>query len=86
VPIAFSAAGAVDPHATGRNLARVASVGYVGTVCGPIIIGWLAQATSLRLALGLTVVLALVIAASARAVGSHDRGAPPATTPLLERV
>ena len=66
VPIAFSAAGELDPRATGRLVGRVATIGYVGSVAGPIMIGWLAQATSLRISLGLVVLLALVIAASAR--------------------
>ena len=66
VPIAFSAAGDLDPRATGRLVGRVATLGYVGSVAGPIMIGWLAEATSLRTALGLVVVLALVIAVSAR--------------------
>jgi MFS family permease len=67
VPIAFAAAGEIDPRATGRLVGRVATVGYVGSVAGPIAIGWLAEATSLRAALGLVVLLSLVIAASARA-------------------
>ena len=66
VPIAFSAAGDLDPRATGRLVGRVATLGYVGSVAGPITIGWLAEATSLRAALGLVVLLALVIAVSAR--------------------
>ena len=66
VPIAFSAAGDLDPRATGRLVGRVATTGYVGSVAGPIMIGWLAEATSLRLSLGLVVLLALVIAVSAR--------------------
>ena len=66
VPIAFSAAGDLDPRATGRLVGRVATIGYVGSVAGPIMIGWLAEATSLRSALGLVVLLALAIAASAR--------------------
>jgi MFS family permease len=66
VPIAFSAAGDLDPRATGRLVGRVATLGYVGSVAGPITIGWLAEATSLQLSLGLVVLLALAIAASAR--------------------
>jgi MFS family permease len=65
VPIAFSAAGALDPRATGRLVGRVATIGYVGSVAGPIMIGWLAEATSLRTSLGLVVVLSLAIAVSA---------------------
>ncbi len=67
VPIVFSAAGDLDARATGRLVGRVATVGYVGSVAGPIMIGWLAEATSLRASLCLVVVLALVIAVSARA-------------------
>jgi MFS family permease len=66
VPIAFSAAGDLDARATGRLVGRVATLGYVGTVVGPIAIGWLAEATSLRTSLALVVVLALVIAACSR--------------------
>jgi MFS family permease len=69
VPIAFSAAGEIDPRATGRLVGRVATVGYVGSVAGPIAIGWLAEATSLRTSLGLVVLLALVIAAAAPSTG-----------------
>ena len=71
VPIAFSAAGDLDPRATGRLVGRVATLGYVGSVAGPIMIGWLAEATSLRASLGLVVLLALAIAASAPAVDPH---------------
>jgi MFS family permease len=67
VPIAFSAAGDLDPRATGRLVGRVATLGYVGSVAGPIMIGWLAEATSLRTSLGLVVLLSLLIAACARA-------------------
>jgi MFS family permease len=67
VPIAFSAAGDLDPRATGRLVGRVATIGYVGSVAGPIMIGWLAEATSLRASLGLVVLLALAISVSAKA-------------------
>ena len=70
VPIAFSAAGDLDPRATGRLVGRVATIGYVGSVAGPIMIGWLAEATSLRTALGLVVVLTLLIAVAAQASGA----------------
>jgi MFS family permease len=75
VPIAFSAAGDLDPRATGRLVGRVATIGYVGSVAGPIMIGWLAEATSLRTSLGLVVALAVVIAASARLCGAARRPA-----------
>jgi fucose permease len=74
VPIAFSAAGDLDPRATGRLVGRVATLGYVGSVAGPIMIGWLAEATSLRTALGLVVLLSLTIAACARVAAPATRG------------
>jgi len=77
VPITFSAAGRIDPNAAGRNIARVASIGYVGSVSGPIMIGWLAEGTSLRLALGLTAILALVVAAAAKTLHSHPHPTSP---------
>ena len=43
---------------------------------GPITIGWLAEATSLRTALGLVVLLALVIAVSARSGLASQRSRP----------
>jgi MFS family permease len=73
VPIAISVAGELDPRATGRLVGRVVTLGYVGSVAGPITIGWLAEATSLRTALGLVVLLALAIVASARACAGGSR-------------
>jgi MFS family permease len=76
VPIAFSAAGDLDARATGVLVGRVATVGYVGSVAGPIMIGWLAELTTLRASLGLVVLLALVIAASARTCRPSARYEP----------
>jgi MFS family permease len=70
VPIAFSAAGDLDRRATGRLVGRVATIGYVGSVAGPIMIGWLAEGTSLRAALSLVVALTVAIAVSARGCAS----------------
>jgi MFS family permease len=82
VPIAFSAAGDLDPRATGRLVGRVATIGYVGSVAGPIMIGWLAEATTLRTALGLVVLLALAIAASARGCRGARTLEPRVESPL----
>src|SRR5262249_22165698 len=61
VPIAFSAAGNTGLGATGVILGRVVTMGYLGSIVGPIIIGGLAHATGLRAALFVIVALALVI-------------------------
>jgi MFS family permease len=66
VPIAFSAAGRIGGSASGRVLARVVTFGYAGSVLGPLLVGGVAELTSLRLALFLPVGLALLIAAGAR--------------------
>jgi Major Facilitator Superfamily len=50
VPLLFSAAGHVPP--AGPSLAAVFTVGYTGFIVGPPLIGILADATSLPLALG----------------------------------
>jgi MFS family permease len=65
VPIVFAAAGHLRREATGRLVGRVATLGYVGSVIGPVIIGWLSDDVGLRTALLLPVLLALLIAALA---------------------
>lgn len=50
VPQFFSAAGNVDPSASGTYLARVAGFGYVGLIAGPAIIGILTEWVSLTTA------------------------------------
>jgi len=50
VPQFFSAAGNVDPSASGTYLARVAGFGYLGLLAGPAIIGILTEWISLTTA------------------------------------
>jgi hypothetical protein len=81
VPTIFRAAGTTPGIAPGVALAAVSTAGYTGFLAGPPLIGGLAQATSLPLALGLVAVLALVIAALASHVPSlaPARGVPEPT-------
>jgi MFS family permease len=65
VPQVFSAAAAVDPARSGRNVALASGIGYLGMIAGPALIGALAQLTSLTIALALPAVLALGVAAAA---------------------
>jgi MFS family permease len=65
VPQVFSAAGNADPARAGRNLARVAGLGYLGLVSGPVLIGGAASVLGLPLALGIPALLALGVAATA---------------------
>jgi MFS family permease len=64
-PLALRAAG-LQGEATGPDLAAVSTVGYVGFLAGPPLIGWLADASSLRAALAVVCGLCLVAAVSAR--------------------
>jgi fucose permease len=57
VPLLFSAAGQGDVEVSGPNIAAVSSMGSIGFLLGPPFIGFLADATSLPLALS-SIVLA----------------------------
>jgi MFS family permease len=62
VPMIFRAAGAVDNVDTGRAVAAVAGFGWAGFVVGPVVIGEIASATTLHIALFLIPVLAGAVA------------------------
>lgn len=62
VPVVFAAAGSAGAG-VGRALSRVTTFGYVGMLAGPAVIGPLAEATSLGIAMVLPGVLTLVVAA-----------------------
>lgn len=68
-PLTLSAAGHTSKQASGTAIAAVATCGYMGFLVGPPVIGFVADALSLRIALGFVVVLSLCAAAFARAVG-----------------
>jgi MFS family permease len=64
-PLAFSRAAADPNTSPGRAIASVATLGYGGLLLGPPVIGFVAQLTSLRLALLILAGLALMIIAFA---------------------
>lgn len=68
VPQIFSVAGHSDPGRSGRSLAVVASLSYIGFLAGPVIIGGIAELTALSTALLVPAVLALFVAVTARAL------------------
>jgi MFS family permease len=78
-PIVLSAAGRVRGLASGSALAAVTAVGYTGFLAGPPLIGFAAQVTSLRVALGIVAVLGVTIAFLAPTVG-HEEPDPAETT------
>ncbi len=76
-PLTLSAAGRTTKVASGTAIAAVATSGYVGFLVGPPLIGFVADASSLRLALGFVVLLSLCAAGFARAVGDDRKGEEP---------
>jgi predicted MFS family arabinose efflux permease len=73
VPVVFSAAGNLDVRSTGVVLGRVVTTGYLGSIVGPIAIGFLSESIGLRAALLLPVLLCFGIALSARAIPTRER-------------
>jgi MFS family permease len=74
-PLTLSAAGRASRQASGTAIAAVATCGYMGFLVGPPVIGFIADALSLRMALGTVVVLSLCAALFARAVDGPKHAA-----------
>lgn len=68
VPVMFSAAGRLPNRAPSMSLATVTALGYAGMLSGPALIGFVAHASSLALALSLIAVLLLGVSLSAEIV------------------
>ncbi|MEV4456674.1 MFS transporter [Microbispora sp. NPDC049633] len=64
-PMALSLAGTATPE-PGPAIAQASAMGYAGLLLGPVMIGFLSSAASLRAAMGVAVVLGVVIAVAAR--------------------
>ena len=71
VPTLFRAGADQPGVATGPALAAVSSLGYLGFLAGPPLIGGVAQVTSLRLACGLLVLAGLTVILLAQHAGSQ---------------
>ncbi|MFC6878782.1 MULTISPECIES: MFS transporter [Actinomadura] len=68
VPTTISLAGTAAPGRPAAAVAQVGAMGYGGLLLGPVVVGFLSDATSLRVGVGVVVVLALLIAAGAKYV------------------
>lgn len=68
IPQLLSAAGHADSEAAGANVARVASLGYLGMLAGPAVIGWLTHLMPLNVTFFLPAVCCVVTAVTARLV------------------
>jgi len=66
VPVVFSAAGRVPGSTTGMAIAAVATTGYFGFLAGPPLIGFVAQAATLPVGLGVVVAVTGLIAVLTR--------------------
>jgi MFS family permease len=77
VPIVFRAAGHVPGVPSGVAVSAVTTIGYLGFVTGPAIIGALAEVTGLPAALGVVAVLGAIVSALAKttAAGRAERPA-----------
>ena len=75
-PQVFSAAGSRDPAVAGQAIARVAGLGFLGFVVGPVVIGLAARLVGLPHALLIPAVLALFVALCAAAIRPAPRPAP----------
>jgi MFS family permease len=88
VPLAFT--GAASLGQPGPNLAFTTSVGYLGSLAGPPIIGGLAELTSLPVALGFVAVLSGTIVLMAGTVrprpAASAAGPPSASAPTPARI
>jgi len=73
-PILFNAATRVPGVSRAAAIAAVTSIGYSGFMIGPPLIGGLATATSLTIALGVVVVAAALLAVGARFVPEKETG------------
>lgn len=74
VPTAFSSAGRLGGDSAGSSIAAVAAIGWAGFMCGPPIIGHLADALSLSGALLLLPVLTAGIAIAVRLSKAFEGG------------
>lgn len=61
IPLVYSAAGRSKVLSPGVALAAVSTIGYLGFLFGPPFIGFIAQATNLRVSLGLIAILGSLI-------------------------
>jgi len=66
VPVLFTAAARVPGVTPAHGIAAVSSLGYLGMMAGPPLIGLVAEVSSLTVGLFAVVVFAAVLAAAAR--------------------
>ncbi|MGH2550868.1 MAG: MFS transporter, partial [Thermomicrobiales bacterium] len=73
-PLAMSAAGNYPGLPSGRSVASVATVGYIGFLAGAPILGWFSELTSLRVMMFLVAALCFMVAIFADATKAATPG------------
>ena len=81
-PLTLSAAGRSEQQASGMAIATVTACGYAGFLVGPPVIGFAADALTLRISLSLVVLLSLCAALCAPVVGENKQAAQEQITTL----
>jgi MFS family permease len=82
-PMAMSLAGDAVAN-PGPAIAQTGAMGYAGLLLGPVIIGLLSDLATLRVGLGIAVVLGVLIALAARFLPRPGTAAAPAEAPQRE--
>ncbi|MFE4824994.1 MFS transporter, partial [Streptomyces sp. NPDC056704] len=77
-PQVYSAAGQRDPARAGAALSLVVSLGYVGFLVGPLVIGGVSTIVGLPVALGIPALLVFLVALGAPALRPAERSTAPA--------
>ncbi|MGW0192502.1 MFS transporter [Nonomuraea sp. NPDC003201] len=83
-PLTLSLAGTAT-DSPGPAIAQAGAMGYAGLLLGPVVIGFISDATTLRTALGIGVVLGVLIAAASRLLPRSEPAAITSAVPLTER-
>ncbi|EST24468.1 hypothetical protein N566_25030 [Streptomycetaceae bacterium MP113-05] len=81
VPLCFSAAGHTSAGSPGRAIAGVATLAYASGLAAPAAVGWVAEATSLKVSFGLVTALAAGLVLGAGVLRPQPRPAWPDTSP-----
>jgi MFS family permease len=82
VPAAFSLAGDLAPHRAGEASSLITTIGYLGPLVGPALVGGLAQVAGLRAGLGTLIVagvLVVILSARTRETGIQAASPQPET-------
>ncbi|WP_407642429.1 MFS transporter [Arboricoccus pini] len=78
VPVLFTAAGNQSVMPANQALAAVTTVGYAGVLVGPAVIGFIAQASSLRTAFACIALALIMVAFIGPVVGAKEQSRKPA--------